>query len=130
MFKTTGSYYFFLHLSVSGLFSPKFGDRNVFQTKQINKKKSDISPPPNVNGRSLNQVYYVLGSIFLYTYPKIYDRGLPASYHNDNPNLVSILTGRQSHMKVPPWFDETLLVSKGSHYFRSFAKSAEFKKGK
>jgi hypothetical protein len=33
-------------------------------------------------------------------------------------------------MKVPPWFDETLLVSKGSHYFRSFAKSAEFKKGK
>jgi hypothetical protein len=32
-------------------------------------------------------------------------------------------------VKVQPWFDETLLVSKGRHYFRSFEKSAEFEKG-
>jgi hypothetical protein len=61
--------------------------------------------------------------------PTIYDYDLPASYHQGNPNLVSILTGRQSHVKVQPWFDETLLVSKGRHYFRSFEKSAEFEKG-
>lgn len=43
--------------------------------------------------------------------------------------MVSILTGRQNRVKQEPWFDETLLLSKGRHYFRSFAKSAEFHKG-
>ncbi|CAC5419241.1 DNASE2 [Mytilus coruscus] len=70
----------------------------------------------------------ILGSVFLYSYPTVYDSQLPNSYFQENPNMVSILTGRQNRVKQEPWFDETLLLSKGRHYFRSFAKSAEFHK--
>ncbi|XP_071154082.1 deoxyribonuclease-2-alpha-like isoform X2 [Mytilus edulis] len=70
----------------------------------------------------------ILGSVFLYSYPTVYDYQIPNSYFQENPNMVSILTGRQNRVKQEPWFDETLLLSKGRHNFRSFAKSAEFHK--
>lgn len=70
------------------------------------------------------------GSVFMYTYPKIYDTSLPGVFSDDNPVLSNMILGpKQHHVMDPPWYNVTQIVSKGHNKFMSYEKFTDFHRG-
>ncbi|XP_052092940.1 plancitoxin-1-like [Mytilus californianus] len=70
-----------------------------------------------------------MGSVFMYTYPKIYDTSLPSVFSADNPVLSNMILGpKQHHVMDPPWYNVTQIISKGNNKFMSYEKFRDFHK--
>lgn len=68
-----------------------------------------------------------IGSVFMYTYPKIYDTSLPSVFSADNPVLSNMILGpKQHHVMDPPWYNVTQIISKGNNKFMSYEKFTDF----
>ena len=68
-----------------------------------------------------------IGTVFMYTYPKIYDKSFPSVFTEDNPILASlVLSSKQKHVTEPPWYNVTQIITKGGKKFFSFEKFTDF----
>jgi len=100
-------------------------------------------PPPAKDGYSYPDSGHTYGQTFLcvtypyqqlnaiglqlqYNYPQIYDFNLPASFSQDNVNLVQAV--QHIHVKVAPWNHYAMLSSEAGQQFASFAKFSSYGK--
>lgn len=61
----------------------------------------------------------------MYTYPKIYDAAMPGQFADKVPVMASIVE-KTHHVKSPPWYNVSQIVSKGHNKFVSFEKFTNF----
>ncbi|CAH1272621.1 DNASE2 [Branchiostoma lanceolatum] len=64
------------------------------------------------------------GQQLLYTWPRVYDSQLPASFAPDFPSLSKVLKGQ--HVGSSPWNHTQVLTSRGGQQFHSFVKFGTF----
>eukprot|EP00058_Branchiostoma_floridae_P014668 XP_002600156.1 hypothetical protein BRAFLDRAFT_66664 [Branchiostoma floridae] len=65
-----------------------------------------------------------IGQQLLYTWPRVYDSQLPASFAPDFPSLSKVLKGQ--HVGSSPWNHTLILTSRGGQQFHSFVKFGTF----
>ncbi|XP_066294947.1 plancitoxin-1-like [Branchiostoma lanceolatum] len=65
-----------------------------------------------------------IGQQLLYTWPRVYDSQLPASFAPDFPSLSKVLKGQ--HVGSSPWNHTQVLTSRGKQQFHSFVKFGTF----